>query len=100
MRFVLAVCLLLVMPLSLMAEEFEIIDSGQGYKYAADRFLVVTTPNTPSLVTNQTIAGQAYTGVPSIDNLCAQYEVVNVNLFYPYPLKSPVLQETFSRIYI
>jgi len=90
MRIALAVCLMLLMPVILMAEEMEILDSGLGYRYAADRFIVVTNSNTPPLETNELVAGIAYTGVNSIDNLCAQYDVVSVDLFYPYPLKSQV----------
>ncbi len=101
MKTALVILSLLMLPAMLFAADLETTAFlSNGAEYITDQFLVTTTVSTPALEIGQMSAGTAYTGVAAIDNFCAQYNVVSVEPFYKAPVKSPILREVVSRMYI
>lgn len=91
---------LLLIPATLMAGALETAYLSNGAEYLVDRFIVTTRIGTPFLEIDNAVSGTAFTGVESIDNLCAQNNVVRVEMFYDGPVKSPGLKDLIPRMYI
>ncbi len=91
---------LLLIPATLMAGALETAYLSNGAEYLVDRFVVTTRVGTPFLEIDNVVSGTAFTGVESIDNLCAQNNVVRVERFYDGPVKTPGLKDLVPRIFI
>jgi hypothetical protein len=100
MKVAIALAMSLLLPASLMAIGLETAFLPDGSEYLVDRFIVTTMPGTPPLYTETVVSGTVYTGVNSIDNLCANQNIVDIEPFYNGPLRSPELRNTVSRMYI
>ena len=68
--------------------------------YLPGKFVVMLEPGAPQLQTDQSQNGAPMTGVRSIDELCRQYDVINVSPYYPGRLTKPALVRVASRLYI
>jgi len=100
MRVVIALAVLLLLPAALMAMGLETAFLPDGAEYLVDRFIVTTMPGTPLLDTETLVAGTVFTGVSSIDNLCAQNRVVKIEPFYDGPVTAAGLKDIVPRMYI
>ncbi|MEE9554219.1 MAG: S8 family serine peptidase [candidate division Zixibacteria bacterium] len=100
MKTGLLAAIIFLLPAMVMAEALETAFLPNGAEYLVDRFIITTTIDTPPLEMGNVVAGTAFTGVTSIDNLCAQYNVVKVEPFYDGPVKSVGLRDLVPRMYI
>jgi len=100
MKFGSLMAIFLMLPSMVFATALETAFLPDGAEYLVDRFIVTTTVGTPSLQTGNVVAGTAYTGVISIDNLCARYNIVKVEPFYDGPVKSVGLRDLVPRMYV
>ncbi len=100
MKTVIALLVLLSMPAILMAAGLQTAFLPNGSEYLVDRFVVTTMPGTPPLDTETLISGTVFTGVNSIDNLCAQQRVVKIEPFFDGPVTAEGLKNIVPRMYI
>ncbi len=70
-----------------------------GGKYFTDRFVVMMKSGTTPLVTNRLVSGKVYTGNDQIDMLCAENGIINVEPYYPAPVRNDGLRALVERIY-
>jgi hypothetical protein len=84
----------------MMAAGLETAFLPDGSEYLVDRFIVTTMPGTPPLDTETLVSGTVFTGVSSIDNLCTQQNVVNIEPFYRGIVRSEGLKDIVPRMYI
>lgn len=100
MKLVMAWAVLIILPATVLAAGLETAFLPDGAEYLVDRFMITTRVGVPPLAIGQALSGKALTGVNSIDNLCAENNVVLVEPFYPAPVKSPGLVNLIPRMYI
>jgi len=100
MKRVFVLALLLSIPATLFAAGLETAFLPDGSEYLVDRFIVTTMPGTPPLDTDRLVSGTVFTGVESIDNLCARQNVVMIEPFYKGIIRSEGLKDLVPRIYI
>ncbi|UCE66848.1 MAG: S8 family serine peptidase [Candidatus Zixiibacteriota bacterium] len=100
MRIAIALAVLLSLPATLMAAGLETAFLPNGAEYLVDRFIVTTMPGTPPLDTETLVSGTVFTGINSIDNLCASHRVVEIEPFYDGPVTATGLKDIVPRMYI
>jgi len=100
MKFAITLMMILMAPATLFADAIETEFLQDGTEYFADRFLITISNGVQPLDTETIVSGTAFTGVTSIDNLCARYNVVDVEPFYSGPVHTPALKNIVPRIYI
>ena len=100
MRIAVTLAVLFLFPAIIMAAGLETAFLPDGSEYLVDRFVVTTMPGTPPLDMETTVSGTVLTGVNSIDNLAAQYGVVEVEPFYHGPVTAPAMKDVVPRMYI
>ncbi len=100
MKTGLLAAIIFLIPAVVMAEALETAFLPDGTEYLVDRFIVTTTIDTPPLEMGNVVAGTAFTGITSIDNLCAQYDIVKVEPFYDGPVKTVGLRDLVPRMFI
>ena len=69
-------------------------------KFFADRIVITLTSDAPQLITGESKSGVAYSGIESLDLLCKQYRVSQIEQFYPGKIRNESLRAAISRIYI
>lgn len=100
MRIAVALAVLLSIPAIVMAMGLETAFLPDGAEYLVDRFIVTTMPGTPPLDIESMVSGTVFTGVTSIDNLCAQHRVVEIEPFYNGPVTAAGLKDIVPRMYV
>jgi serine protease len=101
MKTVLGLVLWLTLSLPLaVASGSGIAALSNGQQYVANQIWVVNEYGAPAYLTGQSQAGVAITGVSSVDELCRNLGVIEVEPFYRGRLTKPALIREVSRIYI
>jgi serine protease len=72
-------------------------DGSQGFN---DRFILVTNSAVGELPIPTILNGTISTGINSLDRLCADYRIVKIEKWYPYPVKHEELRWIAERMYI
>jgi serine protease len=89
-----------ILPVTVFAESMPMAYLPDGTQYLADRFIVTVATGVPSLEINKIQAGKAIAGVTSIDYLCVQQNVTQIEHWYPGIIRNPILAELINRMYI
>lgn len=100
MKSAMLTAVFLLIPSLLFAAALETAFLPDGTEYLVDRFIITTTTDTPALEIGDVVAGNAFTGVTQIDNLCARYQVTEVEPFYSGPVRMAGLRDLIPRMYI
>ena len=100
MKFAVVLIVLLSFPAIILAAGLDTAFLPDGSEYLADRFIVTTMAGTPPLDMETMVSGTIFTGVSSIDNLSAQYGVVDIEPFYTGPVTASGLKDIVPRMYI
>jgi len=78
----------------------QIVTLSDGTKHLNDKIVVVMKSDVPSLIINQEQNSDALTGIESIDRICRDFKIVEVEPLYKGILRKPALIREVSRIYI
>jgi serine protease len=100
MKTAVILVILCILPVTVFAESMQIANLPNGAQYLADRFVVTMRSGVPTLEVNKARAGAAISGVNSIDYLCTQQNVTQIEPWYPGIIKHPDLAELVNRMYI
>ena len=100
MRTLLVCAVMLILPATLLAAGLETAFLPDGSEYLVDRFIVTTATDVPPLATNRALSGNVITGVNTIDLLCVEQNVTDIEPFYDGPVNSPGLKDLVPRMYI
>ncbi len=100
MKTAIILVVLCILPVTVFAESLQMAYLPDGTQYLADRFIVTMRTGTPPLQINKAEAGKAIAGVSSIDYLCAQQSVTQIEHWYPGIIRNPGLAELINRMYI
>jgi serine protease len=85
---------------ALTASASQILLLPNGARYLDDRFVVMVKQGTPALGVNAVANGFAVTGIPEIDLLCQNENVVKIEKWYPYPIQHNEIRQIVERMYI
>ncbi|MCP4631920.1 MAG: S8 family serine peptidase [candidate division Zixibacteria bacterium] len=79
----------------------DVLVSNEGYQYLSDQMIVSTERGVPALRTGDFTTSGFTTGVQSLDKLCAQYGVIEVEPWYKGKVKNAMhLKDVVERMYI
>ncbi|HBC47003.1 MAG TPA: hypothetical protein DCZ43_08155 [candidate division Zixibacteria bacterium] len=92
--------LLCILPAALLAADSNVASYPDGSRYYADRFIVTTHAGVPALELGKVSGGKAISGVSSIDYLCVEQNVTEIEPWYQGIVKNQGLHELVSRMYI
>ena len=100
MKTAVILVLFCIIPAMVFAESVQISSMPDGTKYFTDRFIVTTQIGVPSLELNKVSGGKAISGVNSIDYLCGQQNITQIEPWYPGIVKTPIIAELVNRMYV
>ena len=101
MKIWFAVVMIVLLTAGAYAEEqLQIGTMSSGARYITDRVIVTVLPGTPALNTYKTTSGIAVTGNDGIDLLCARFNVIAVEPYYPHLVRNEILRSLVERMYL
>jgi len=101
LKLFLKVCgLLLILINILSAEIVETATLPDGTDYVSDKFIIAVTDNVSLLDISYDKSGNIQTGILSLDLLCNNFKILNIEPFYKGELSEPSLIKEISKIYI